>query len=805
MPTPTYRQPGIPLATHTMKNLCITGSVQSSLERFANMLKQAGATPALPANRNQDMTMATWHRKVLAIHAARDEDLAAPPTLGRAWEQMAGDIYLANHEQPVWFWAERGSNQLLDFWHEFDPQTFFLFVYDSPVSTLSAAIEDGARSLEELQKCLEQWTIENQQMLRFHLRHPTRSLLVDSQTAVRPQACLEFLTEHWALPLDTQANLALSIVPPSPFGAYLIEHLLQENSQVQALHSEIQACLKTLDDGPQSNQPTSLDQAFTAYLDQREVQQEAAQQSRHLTDSLNNQKQELHRLTAELNASQQNNRHLDRQLKQSVQQQQHTLRTLKDCEEETQLLLEQLHQTQEELEQQIIQNRAQAQRLDEQATGNSTTLQRIATLENEAKALVDRRDQLQQLADQLQQQLDALGRENVKLTASRDDQAKLAAEGQARVGHLQTQLAETESENDLILLQLHETQEELEQYLLQHQANQGEVVQLRTRLTKLLAQLPDYWDAESIDVTPQDAPAGSKFLQWRLTNIDLGERLIPELIFKTTLTNGLAGIIIQRSEGSESPVPLLRWPGAFAAAQELPCVPVRGHATEGNNAALTALGSSDWQLLQRLVRCLLALLSSPDEKRLPSQLDRESLCQGLTALQHSLVNWPTVLRYDTIELHNIQQFDTYRSLELRLTNLQLGQQQWPALDYRLATVDPEPGDFGQNPRLEFPASTRAALQSWFAESDDERGARLELRFARPDVLDTLVWNVLSAKDQLLIAGLLATLPLQLVELQQANPTVPITWRKWRAMVESLRNATLARHQGSPRLTVPAKP
>lgn len=760
-----------------MKSLCITGSVQSCLNEFAALLGQAGAAAALPAARDQAMTMAVWHKKVLAMQSMRDDDLAPAPVLGRAWEQMAGDIFLANHTQPLWYWADTGSSQLLDFWLEFDPNTYFLLVHSAPEMALLHAIEQGAESLDELNASLDAWYTRTQLMLRFSLRHPERCQLIGSQAVIsQPQPYLQHLVQRWQLPLDYKQVSSSHQPDILPVAHYLIAQLLDEHPQVLALHEEVQASLFSVEEARQRRPAPALDLVVQSYLANQRKLLAANQQRDALLDELER------RLAASELAGQESREQVaclqdeNQQLQGKLAEQQRQLAaagaSLESSEDESQSLLLQLHQTQEEFEQQILKEQRTQQQLQHLNAQVADQQQRIASLEKaidqEKAAHANSRQTAQQEKSALQTRLDAFEREQAQQRAA-----------------FASQLEESESENDMLLLHLHETQEELEQYLLQHQASQAEVAQLRTRLNKLLVRVPDYWDADSIDVTPLDAPAGSQLVQWRLTNLDLGDRLVPELSFKTTFSNGLAGIIIQRSEGSESPAPLLRWPAAFAAKQELPCIPVRGPATEGNNAALTGLGTSDWQLLQRLIRCLLALLNSPDEKRLPSQLDREGLCQGLLALQHSLMNWPTVLRYDTIEMRQIQQTDTYHSLELRLENLQLGQQQWPALDYRLATVDTEPGDFGQNPRLEFPVSTREALQSWFAESDDERGARLELRFARPDAMDTRVWNGLAGNDRLLIAALLVSLAGQIEHLRAAAPSAQ-PWQAWQTLAESMR-------------------
>ncbi|WP_163008240.1 hypothetical protein, partial [Pseudomonas viridiflava] len=102
--------------------------------------------------------------------------------------------------------------------------------------------------------------------------------------------------------------------------------------------------------------------------------------------------------------------------------------------------------------------------------------------------------------------------------------------------------------------------------------------------------------------------------------------------------------------------------------------------------------------------------------------------------------------------------------------------------YSLATVDHD-DTFGQNPRLEFDESARDVLENWFAESEDGRGLRLELRFARPDALDTNVWQILSDSDQILLAALVSNLTTQLNTIKTQCPEDVQRWEDWHDLAD----------------------
>lgn len=707
--------------------------------------------------------MAAWHDKVLSIYDSSDD--GQPPRLGRAWEQLAGDIYLANHDQQLWFWTSTDSVPLLDFWRDFDPGTCFLLVHTAPDIALADAIEQGADSISALQDCLTAWHARTQTMLRFHLRNPERSLLIDSQASTTPRPYLQHLATNWQLPLEASKAENGSSVAGSPVAQYLIKQLLDSSPQLLALHNEVKACLFQPTALEEQESPCNLESALLAYLETRARLQQTENDNRK-------QRKTLEDLEGQLATSIQATEHLQRALDESeagTQSLQQRLANLQDDFEESarenDQLLAHLHQTQEELERWILSTEQIKANLQASETERQNQHKQLSDLQQILGASTQENQRLALLANEHQNQIELL--ENTKAT-------------------LEQQLATSENENTLLLLQLHETQEELEQYLLQLQRSEADLDLLGERLHKMQARYPDYWSCDNLEVTLSSERDGRQASQWQLTNLDLGGRFIPLLRFKLHLEGGVAGLTLQRSTSNGSPAPLLRWPNAFANADELPCLPSEGSVIQGNNLALTGLAQSDWQFLQALISTLANLLADSDEFRLPKQLDRRALHHGLLELQATLANWPQVLRYDNLQLLGNEQLPNYDSLHIRLENLQLGEHLWPELDYRLASIDYESSSFGQNPRLEFPEKTRASLQNWFAESQDERGSRLELRFAQPDAMDLNVWNVLSAEDRILIASLAVTLPLQLIELEQRSSTLAHSWQEWLMLGESLK-------------------
>lgn len=1012
-----------------MKTLCITGSVQSRLDPFAESLKQAGASAALSAHTDLNLSMADWHRQVLALQKEH-EQLPATWSPGLEWEQLAREIFLANHNQPLWYWSDTDSTLLLDFWSDLDPNIVFLLLHVSPHEALMNAIEHGADTLEALQYTLNEWYKRTRQMLRFHLRHPARSMLLDNSDVLgQVGAYIDVLAQRWQLPLETIGIEQKWQNDPCSLMFYLIDKLLQNQPQALALHHEVQACLFLINDSEEPVSIPELGDVVSDYLGARLLFQVGQADNDTLRQTLKIAQSQLADTSlalqdrqAQLVNLETNHRQLQAQGEQYRQELSKTRSSLENSEQESQRLLGQLHRTQNALEKLTLEEQHKTQHLaslsaeknvllsqldiaskektalaathnvlieekavltaahdkqiklanerqnqigmlakektdliasrdaltkekaalaaahDEQVkltsgrkaqldalakekTALATARDEQAKLANERKVQIDTlakekaelvvirdrlskeknnlaitRDEHAKLANKRQVQLEALSKEAAELIATRDDlakekthlsavhdeqvklinehrlridalineksnlaaayseQTKLLDEHKVRIDTLlrekaelvaahyklhkekanlvvahdtglkappsaetvqkqlkalstekitlqanldaltkehkqqRSKLEESENENQQLLIQLHQTQEELERCLLRYQANQAQLGEQQTRLQKMLQRHPDYWDFNTLEINLLESDDSQQIAQWRLTGLYIGGRLIPEIRFKTCLANGLAGIIIQRTEGISSSAPLLRWPNGFASAEELPCIPTRGSATQGNNAALSGLSTSDWDTLQRLVKQLARLLAQPIENRLPEQLNSTALRSGLLAFAKTLAKWPKVLRYDSIQLQETLCNQGYERLGIGLDNLCLGHRHWPAFDYRLATVDIEPHSFGQNPRLEFPdGNSRNVLQNWFVESTDSHGPRLELRFARPNAMDTHVWNALSQNDQQLIHALIKTLPLQLEELEQAYPAASRPWQDWQAMAGMLRD------------------
>jgi hypothetical protein len=94
--------------------------------------------------------------------------------------------------------------------------------------------------------------------------------------------------------------------------------------------------------------------------------------------------------------------------------------------------------------------------------------------------------------------------------------------------------------------------------------------------------------------------------------------------------------------------------------------------------------------------------------------------------------------------------------------------------------------FGKHPKLEFPEGAgQAPLPSWFADSYDDCGAKLELRLALPEAMDMEVWQKLGTADHKFLTALVMRLPAILLALQSAGTQAKRSWDDWQTMVLEL--------------------
>lgn len=229
------------------KIILVIGGPAAGHEAIFNTIAMSGVVPALPSSR-EGHTPQVLSQLVLR---AMDVDATAAAPLeqlrpGKVWRELASELAWANRQQPVWGWADHQLAWLMDFWLELDPQVRLLMVYTTPAVHLARQFRDRPEPTPmEVDAALSDWHEWNATLLRYHLRHPRHSILVNAEAALAdPNGLLQLLTRTWSVTLleagasiqleQTPAVLihaAQALVPPNHMTGPLV-HQLQNAAQL---------------------------------------------------------------------------------------------------------------------------------------------------------------------------------------------------------------------------------------------------------------------------------------------------------------------------------------------------------------------------------------------------------------------------------------------------------------------------------------------------------------------------------------------------------------------------------------------
>ncbi|WP_334181109.1 hypothetical protein [Methylobacter sp.] len=815
------------------------------MELVYDIFGEAGMELPQPAQKGDLFDIASWHEQALTMDV---EDVETGYTIanpGRFMEQLAGDIFSANIKSNLWGWADTRSTWMLDFWLNFDPRLYFVLVCVSPQQMLASAMSSQTK-IGSVDEVIYAWQEHYQQLLRFHLRNPQRSLLIDArECAENPHKLIKRCAEQWKLQIAAPAIASSIYIAHDSLALYLAQQLCQDYPQTASLQHELAATLTRLceTEQPVNATPLSAEHIIADYraLRDRSAEMALLQAAREELEAYflkheSTQKQndilygevailttahnEQSKLAAELQTEidQLAKKH-DDILAGHAQQQKDAEARLKDAEQENALLLLQLHQVQEELEAYFLKHES-AQKQNGTLQGEVAIL---TTAHNEqsklAAELQAKIDQLTKkhddaIADHAQQQQDAETRLKdaeqeiaLLLLQLQQVQEELKAyflkyesaqkQNDTIAGHAQQQkdaearLKDAEQENELLLLQLHQVQEELEHYFLQHQDKQRELQNTETRWQRMLQRNPDYCDYESIEVFPAENDEDNATI-WRLKNLNAAGRSLPEIEFKTIIEQGVAGFVFFRKSGIDGM--LTRWPANAATQDELTIIPIgKDDILQQRIETLLDLATSDWNLLHVLTRLLEGILEQPSYQAIPVGFNAEPLHAGLGRLREVIEKFPAIFRYDQVALKREQVNPDYEHLWLRFNNVVFGNKRWPEFEFRLSCANVRPNHFGAYPKLEFPEEAcHAHFEGWFIESYDDFGAKLELRFALPESMDMDVLQRISAGDRGFLSVLIVRLPAILTTLQNNGVQLKRPWEDWIKMAKEMQRIYVLR-------------
>jgi hypothetical protein len=307
---------------------------------------------------------------------------------------------------------------------------------------------------------------------------------------------------------------------------------------------------------------------------------------------------------------------------------------------------------------------------------------------------------------------------------------------------------------------------------------------VESRLSRLLQKYPSPISFEKLEAI--GAPSGDQLrIQWRLVGVEAGKRYVPSLSFCTIIEDGALGFSFSRQQASANG--LVRWPSVLATSAELVLSPV-GDATTGPIRAESwlSLAISDFDILTALSLSLEQELAAGNIKAHLGQSLSTQIASGLEAFKRFANEANSTFRYDLVRLMRATVNDDYEHLWLEFDNVSYNNVRSSHFECRVACSELIAKRFGSYPKLEFPRfEAQHPLNSWHAESQDDFGEKLELRFAPPKLFDGDVWGRLSIDDQGFVVSLLERLPTILRDLDLESAGLHRPWPQWQSVVEHM--------------------
>lgn len=449
-----------------MKSICITGAVQADLNHVAAIMQQAGMQPPKPAKHDSTIDIGFWHRQVMALVTEESGDTQSVLNPGRLWEQLASDIFVANINSKIWGWSDAQSTWLLDYWLGFEPHLNFILVCVSPQQMLASAMisETDTMSVETV---MNAWQVHHQELLRFHLRNPQRSLLVDLNECTNyPESLIERCAEQWRLPLAIPVDAAPTGIASDSLAIYLAQQLCQDYPEIASLQHELAATITHLSEGDQgaglvAPGPTQIIADYRALRDRStEIRQLQTVEEEFATLKIR----------------------FDETLINHVQQQKDSEEIFNEATKEIESLQLQLRQAQKELEAASLKYESWQDELDTLSEVNNA-------LKADKEALIQERDRQAKHAAELQAQINTLTKSNQGL---KSDQEALIQQKSALAGQLEPikqEVATLSKARNEQKAHAEQQQAQIEKLTQERDSQASQAVQKQTQIEKLIQEI----------------------------------------------------------------------------------------------------------------------------------------------------------------------------------------------------------------------------------------------------------------------------------------------------------------------------
>lgn len=509
-----------------MTIFCITGFSKASTELTESVLLAGGMATHLPLERDPTLNLVRWHERAIGAQqqtsssASEVVDKSSQPS--RIWLQLAIDLMVANMNSVHWGWAHTGAVPWLDFWSQLEPEIRFVLVCEDRLSLVCRLLEEG-QTPESTARHLALWAQNHQEMLRFHLRNPAKSLLVwAAEVQTQPKQLIASIEHHWQTRLDASRVTPQASEQPTSLLQHIALRILSEHPHTAPLDFELQALIGSPPSSPASGDIKTADLIelygqlkerdtlqIKLHLLQEELDkyllmnQEAQEKNKDETAAKQNA---LNQLAAEQTIS----LALKKEKDALSAAHQEALAKHKDLQEESELLLAQLRQVQEKLETYFLLNQEAQEKIKAETTAKQDALNQLATEQKNSASLKKHKDELN------------------------------AAQQQALTKHKNLQM-----ESDLVSAQLQQVKKEVEKLSLsRHEAQEkinAEITAKQDALNQLVTEQKNSAalkkQKDELNVAQQDVLAKHKNLQMESDLVSAQLQQEKEKIKKISLLN----------------------------------------------------------------------------------------------------------------------------------------------------------------------------------------------------------------------------------------------------------------------------
>ena len=336
-------------------------------------------------------------------------------------------------------------------------------------------------------------------------------------------------------------------------------------------------------------------------------------------------------------------------------------------------------------------------------------------------------------------------------------------------------IKDLKQEKELLLLQINEASEKANQYFLELKQLQTTNQALSNQLKRLTAGNPNYVDYGGLQILKVDTVSETPQILWKVTDYSSGNVSLPEFYFRTSLSDGLAGIGLVQNPKEDT--------------AELLFVPQLINKEPEQLDLFKGFSGVQWTQIQAACTILSQLVKdggrSLNAGGGTDDFDLSFWQSSFVSLIENTRRLPQVFRYEKIKLKRELQNPDYEHLWLEFHDVAFGDFKSNKFELRVGASMIDPKGFSLLPKLEFPLvdGKHKPFESWFAESGDDFGQKFELRFSlEKQIFDVNTFQRLSPADQKLIQVISFVLPTAINKLIKSRISIHRPWASWSSFI-----------------------